>query len=57
MIFIIFLQIILFLHFLLKFVTIYLVINFMNIVIKVNEDEKKKIIDYYKDKLRDKTPP
>lgn len=29
----------------------------MNIVIKVNEDEKKKIIDYYKDKLRDKTPP
>ena len=29
----------------------------MNIVIKVNEDEKNKIIDYYKDKLRDKTPP
>ena len=29
----------------------------MNIVIKVDEETKKKMIDYYKDKLREKTPP
>lgn len=29
----------------------------MNVVIKVDEETKKKMIDYYKDKLRDKTPP
>lgn len=29
----------------------------MNIVIKVDEDTKKKMIEYYEDKKRDKTPP
>ena len=29
----------------------------MNIVIKVNDDTVKKMIEYYKDKLREKTPP
>ena len=29
----------------------------MNIVIKVSEETKNKMIDYYKDKLREKTPP
>ena len=29
----------------------------MNIVIKVDEETKKKMIDYYKDKIREKTPP
>jgi len=29
----------------------------MNIVIKVNDETKEKMIEYYKDKLRDKTPP
>lgn len=29
----------------------------MNVVIKVNEETKNKMIEYYKDKLRDKTPP
>ena len=29
----------------------------MNIVIKVDEETKNKMIDYYKDKKRDKTPP
>ena len=29
----------------------------MNIVIKVDEQTKQKMIEYYKDKLRDKTPP
>ena len=29
----------------------------MNIVIKVNDEIKQKMIDYYKDKLREKTPP
>ena len=29
----------------------------MNIVIKVDEETKNKMIDYYKDKVRDKTPP
>ena len=29
----------------------------MNVVIKVNEETKQKMIEYYKDKLREKTPP
>lgn len=29
----------------------------MNVVIKVDEQTKEKMIEYYKDKLRDKTPP
>ena len=29
----------------------------MNVVIKVDEKTKEKMIEYYKDKLRDKTPP
>ena len=29
----------------------------MNIVIKVNEETKQKMIEYYKDKIREKTPP
>jgi ribonuclease HIII len=29
----------------------------MNIVIKVNDETKKKMIEYYKDKKREKTPP
>lgn len=29
----------------------------MNIVIKVSDETAKKMIEYYKDKLRDKTPP
>ena len=29
----------------------------MNVVIKVNEETKKKMIEYYKDKIREKTPP
>ena len=29
----------------------------MNIVIKVDEETKKKMIEYYEDKKRDKTPP
>ena len=29
----------------------------MNIVIKVDEETKNKMIEYYKDKKRDKTPP
>lgn len=29
----------------------------MNVVIKINEPTKKKMIDYYKDKVRAKTPP
>lgn len=29
----------------------------MNVVIKVDEETKEKMIEYYKDKLRDKTPP
>lgn len=29
----------------------------MNVVIKVDEDTKKKMIEYYKDKTREKTPP
>lgn len=29
----------------------------MNVVIKVNDETKEKMIEYYKDKLRDKTPP
>ena len=29
----------------------------MNIVIKISEDTKNKMIDYYKDKVREKTPP
>ena len=29
----------------------------MNIVIKVDDETKKKMIEYYKDKTRDKTPP
>lgn len=29
----------------------------MNIVIKVDDDTKQKMIDYYKDKKREKTPP
>ena len=29
----------------------------MNIVIKVDEETKKKMIEYYKDKVREKTPP
>lgn len=29
----------------------------MNIVIKVDNETKEKIIEYYKDKIRDKTPP
>lgn len=29
----------------------------MNVVIKVDEETKNKMIDYYKDKTRDKTPP
>lgn len=29
----------------------------MNIVIKVDEETKNKMIDYYKDKVREKTPP
>lgn len=29
----------------------------MNVVIKVNDETKQKMIDYYKDKLREKTPP
>ncbi len=29
----------------------------MNVVIKVSEETKNKMIDYYKDKLREKTPP
>lgn len=29
----------------------------MNIVIKVSEETKNKMIEYYKDKLREKTPP
>lgn len=29
----------------------------MNIVIKVNEETKEKMIEYYKDKLREKIPP
>ena len=29
----------------------------MNVVIKVDEETKKKMIEYYKDKVREKTPP
>ena len=29
----------------------------MNVVIKVDEDTKNKMIEYYKDKVREKTPP
>lgn len=29
----------------------------MNVVIKVNEETKQKMIEYYKDKVREKTPP
>ncbi len=29
----------------------------MNVVIKVDEDTKQKMIEYYKDKVREKTPP
>ena len=29
----------------------------MNVVIKVDEETKKKMIEYYKDKIREKTPP
>ncbi len=29
----------------------------MNVVIKVNEETKQKMIEYYKDKIREKTPP
>lgn len=29
----------------------------MNVVIKVNEETKEKMIEYYKDKCREKTPP
>lgn len=29
----------------------------MNVVIRVDEDTKNKMIDYYKDKVREKTPP
>ena len=29
----------------------------MNIVIKVNEETKQKMIEYYKDKVRDKKIP
>lgn len=29
----------------------------MNVVIKVDDETKKKMIDYYKDKMKDKTPP
>ena len=29
----------------------------MNVVIKVDEETKNKMIDYYKDKVREKTPP
>ena len=29
----------------------------MNVVIKVNNETKEKMIEYYKDKCREKTPP
>ena len=29
----------------------------MNVVIKIDEETKKKMIEYYKDKVREKTPP
>ncbi len=29
----------------------------MNVIIKIDDETKKKMIDYYKDKIRDKTPP
>ena len=29
----------------------------MNVVIKVDEETKNKMIEYYKDKVREKTPP
>lgn len=30
---------------------------YMNVVIKVSDETKEKMIDYYKDKVREKTPP
>ena len=31
--------------------------DIMNVIIKVDEETKKKMIEYYKDKAREKTPP
>ena len=34
-----------------------IMVIYMNVVIKVSDETKEKMIDYYKDKVREKTPP